>query len=72
MTISCMPERSEGIPFFFLVLDMGVARFQFSVVKYSWIVADKNQTWLSQYWLGTAGTYIKNFELSHQGEEFIL
>ena len=25
-----MPERSEGIPFFFLALDMGVARFQFS------------------------------------------
>ena len=25
-----MPEQSEGIPFFFLALDMGVARFQFS------------------------------------------
>ena len=23
-----MPERSEGIPFFFLALDMGVPRFQ--------------------------------------------
>ena len=28
-----MPERSEGIPFFFLALDKGVVRFQFSSQK---------------------------------------
>ena len=30
-----MPERSEGIPFFFLASDMGVAQFQFFASKWS-------------------------------------
>ena len=38
-----MPERSEGIPFFFLALDMGVARFQFSLRKLSEILMDLDE-----------------------------
>ena len=39
-----MPERSEGIPFYFSALDMGVARFNVATSKWSCYLFDLNIT----------------------------
>ena len=71
-----MPERSEGIPlfflgegipFFFLALDMGVARFHIKLSKLYLVLTDHPQTSMSWLLGGPAGADIRIFGTSTRG-----
>ena len=62
-----MPERSEGIPFFFLASDMNVAWFQFSPMKWVFDWSDFYQTLREWQSWGPAGPETAIWKMATRG-----